>query len=143
MKERTRLNHPPAVNVPADNLPLTAPIYQNVKFEYREKGSDNPWVESSTIAYATQQVQETMRPQTPRAAAPMSAEDRLKFDQALSAQAPRMCQSAMGGRPCTPEELASFTEMIRQQYLSGGSQNPGELAVPDETDDDIINDLRY
>lgn len=34
MKDRTRLNHPPAVNVPADNLPLTAPIYQNVKFEY-------------------------------------------------------------------------------------------------------------
>lgn len=34
MKARTRLNHPPAVNVPADNPPLTAPIYQNVKFEY-------------------------------------------------------------------------------------------------------------
>ena len=28
------MNHPPAVNVPVDNLPLTAPIYQNVKFEY-------------------------------------------------------------------------------------------------------------
>ncbi|MEY4762674.1 MAG: hypothetical protein RLZZ200_2530 [Pseudomonadota bacterium] len=34
MKDRTRLNHPPGVNVPADNRPLTAPIYQSVKFEY-------------------------------------------------------------------------------------------------------------
>lgn len=34
MKERTRLNHPPEVLVPPDNRPLTAPIYQSVKFEY-------------------------------------------------------------------------------------------------------------
>jgi cystathionine beta-lyase/cystathionine gamma-synthase len=32
MKTPTRLNHPPAVNVPADNRPLVAPIYQSVKF---------------------------------------------------------------------------------------------------------------
>ncbi len=34
MKDRTRLNHPPRVEVPADNPPLVAPIYQSVKFEY-------------------------------------------------------------------------------------------------------------
>ena len=34
MKDRTRLNHPPEITVPSDNRPLTAPIYQNVKFEY-------------------------------------------------------------------------------------------------------------
>ena len=34
MKDRTRLNHPPAVPVPADNPPLVAPVYQSVKFEY-------------------------------------------------------------------------------------------------------------
>jgi cystathionine beta-lyase/cystathionine gamma-synthase len=34
MKDRTRLNHPPRVEVPNDNPPLVAPIYQSVKFEY-------------------------------------------------------------------------------------------------------------
>jgi cystathionine beta-lyase/cystathionine gamma-synthase len=34
MKDRTRLNHPPTVAVPTDNVPLVAPIYQSVKFEY-------------------------------------------------------------------------------------------------------------
>lgn len=34
MKTPTRLNHPPAVNVPADNRPLVAPIYQSVKFTF-------------------------------------------------------------------------------------------------------------
>ena len=34
MKDRTRLNHPPRVQVPADNVPLVAPLYQSVKFEY-------------------------------------------------------------------------------------------------------------
>ena len=34
MKDRTRLNHPPRVEVPSDNPPLVAPIYQSVKFEY-------------------------------------------------------------------------------------------------------------
>jgi cystathionine beta-lyase/cystathionine gamma-synthase len=34
MKISTRLNHPPAVNVPADNRPLVAPIYQSVKFTF-------------------------------------------------------------------------------------------------------------
>ena len=33
MKERTRVIHQPAVEVPADNRPLVAPIYQSVKFE--------------------------------------------------------------------------------------------------------------
>lgn len=32
MKPSTRLNHPPKVDVPADNRPLVAPIYQSVKF---------------------------------------------------------------------------------------------------------------
>jgi len=34
MKDKTRLAHPPQVVVPPDNLPLVAPIYQSVKFEY-------------------------------------------------------------------------------------------------------------
>jgi cystathionine beta-lyase/cystathionine gamma-synthase len=34
MKDRTRLNHPPRVEVSGDNSPLVAPIYQSVKFEY-------------------------------------------------------------------------------------------------------------
>ncbi len=34
MKEKTRLVHPPKVEVPPENLPLVAPIYQSVKFEH-------------------------------------------------------------------------------------------------------------
>jgi cystathionine beta-lyase/cystathionine gamma-synthase len=34
MKQRTRVTHPPEVNVPADNRPLVAPIYQSVKFTF-------------------------------------------------------------------------------------------------------------
>lgn len=34
MKHSTRLNHPPAVTVPADNRALVAPIYQSVKFTF-------------------------------------------------------------------------------------------------------------
>jgi methionine-gamma-lyase len=34
MKQKTRLVHPPRVNVPPDNQPLVAPLYQSVKFEH-------------------------------------------------------------------------------------------------------------
>ena len=34
MKNTTRVNHPPAVDLPADNRPLVAPIYQSVKFSF-------------------------------------------------------------------------------------------------------------
>src|SRR5687768_15103258 len=34
MKKETRVNHPPKVEVPPDNRPVVAPIYQNVKFEF-------------------------------------------------------------------------------------------------------------
>jgi len=34
MKKPTRVNHPPEVQVPADNRPLVAPIYQSVKFAF-------------------------------------------------------------------------------------------------------------
>lgn len=34
MKDNTFVNHPPAVEVPADNRPLVAPIYQSVKFSF-------------------------------------------------------------------------------------------------------------
>ena len=34
MKDPTRLNHPPEVDVPPDNRPLVAPIYQSVKFTF-------------------------------------------------------------------------------------------------------------
>jgi len=34
LKKNTRVNHPPAVDVPADNRSLVAPIYQSVKFTF-------------------------------------------------------------------------------------------------------------
>lgn len=34
MKKETTVNHPPAVEVPADNRPVVAPIYETVKFEF-------------------------------------------------------------------------------------------------------------
>lgn len=34
MKKPTLVNHPPIVDVPADNRPVVAPIYQTVKFEF-------------------------------------------------------------------------------------------------------------
>jgi cystathionine beta-lyase/cystathionine gamma-synthase len=34
MKNTTLVNHPPAVDVPSDNRPLVAPIYQSVKFSF-------------------------------------------------------------------------------------------------------------
>jgi cystathionine beta-lyase/cystathionine gamma-synthase len=34
MKDSTFVNHPPLVEVPADNHPVIAPIYQTVKFEF-------------------------------------------------------------------------------------------------------------
>jgi cystathionine beta-lyase/cystathionine gamma-synthase len=34
MKNNTFVNHPPPVQVPADNRPLVAPIYQSVKFSF-------------------------------------------------------------------------------------------------------------
>jgi len=34
MKKPTRVNHPPAVELPPGNHPLVAPIYQTVKFEF-------------------------------------------------------------------------------------------------------------
>src|SRR6201996_105621 len=34
MKKSTRVNHPPAVDLPSDNHSVVAPIYQSVKFEF-------------------------------------------------------------------------------------------------------------
>ncbi len=34
MKKPTRVNHPPPVELPADNRPVMAPIYQSVKFQF-------------------------------------------------------------------------------------------------------------
>jgi cystathionine beta-lyase/cystathionine gamma-synthase len=34
MKDETFVNHPPTVDVPADNRPLVAPIFQSVKFSF-------------------------------------------------------------------------------------------------------------
>ena len=34
MKDDTFVNHPPAVDVPADNRPLVAPVFQSVKFSF-------------------------------------------------------------------------------------------------------------
>jgi cystathionine beta-lyase/cystathionine gamma-synthase len=38
MKHNTFVNHPPAVEVPSDNRPLVAPIYQSVKFSFDDAG---------------------------------------------------------------------------------------------------------
>ncbi len=38
MKNDTRVNHPPAVDLPSDNRPLVAPIYQSVKFSFDDTG---------------------------------------------------------------------------------------------------------
>src|ERR1700738_1253683 len=34
MKNTTRVNHPPVVELPTDNHSVVAPIYQSVKFEF-------------------------------------------------------------------------------------------------------------
>ncbi len=39
MKKRTLVTHPPEVQVPADNRPLVAPIYQSVKFTFDDVGA--------------------------------------------------------------------------------------------------------
>src|ERR1035438_2362589 len=38
MKHNTFVNHPPEVEVPSDNRPLVAPIYQSVKFSFDDAG---------------------------------------------------------------------------------------------------------
>jgi cystathionine beta-lyase/cystathionine gamma-synthase len=38
MKKSTRVNHPPAVDIPHDNRPVVAPIHQTVKFEFPSVG---------------------------------------------------------------------------------------------------------
>jgi cystathionine beta-lyase/cystathionine gamma-synthase len=38
MKINTFVNHPPGVEMPADNRPLVAPIYQSVKFSFDDTG---------------------------------------------------------------------------------------------------------
>lgn len=38
MKPSSRVNHPPPVQVPEDNRPLVAPIYQSVKFTFDDVG---------------------------------------------------------------------------------------------------------
>src|SRR6266702_325169 len=38
MHDNTFVNHPPEVEVPADNRPLVAPIYQSVKFTFDDVG---------------------------------------------------------------------------------------------------------
>src|SRR5882757_9630191 len=38
MSDNTFVNHPPEVEVPADNRPLVAPIYQSVKFTFDDVG---------------------------------------------------------------------------------------------------------
>ncbi len=38
MSDNTFVNHPPQVEVPADNRPLVAPIYQSVKFTFDDVG---------------------------------------------------------------------------------------------------------
>jgi cystathionine beta-lyase/cystathionine gamma-synthase len=60
MKPPTRVNHPPAVQVPPDNRPLVAPIYQSVKFTFdsvaeseRESRGQRPGFQYSRVANPT------------------------------------------------------------------------------------------
>ena len=60
MKQPTRLNHPPAVDVPADNRALVAPIYQSVKFTFdsveesqRQSRGERPGFQYSRVSNPT------------------------------------------------------------------------------------------
>jgi len=60
MKQPTRLNHPPQVDVPADNRALVAPIYQSVKFTFdsveesqRQSRGERPGFQYSRVSNPT------------------------------------------------------------------------------------------
>ena len=47
MKNQTFVNHPPEVDVPADNRALVAPIYQSVKFSFDDTDETLRYLEAS------------------------------------------------------------------------------------------------
>lgn len=68
MKPRTRVNHPPRVEVPSDNRPLVAPIYQSVKFtldsveesERHSRGERDGFVYSRVSNPTLRQLEQTL-----------------------------------------------------------------------------------
>jgi cystathionine beta-lyase/cystathionine gamma-synthase len=68
MKPRTRVNHPPRIALPADNRPLTGPIYQSVKFtfdsvdetEKYNRGERDGYVYSRVSNPTLRQLEETL-----------------------------------------------------------------------------------
>jgi cystathionine beta-lyase/cystathionine gamma-synthase len=56
MKPRTRVNHPPRIAVPADNRPLTGPIYQSVKFTFDSVDETEKYNRGARDGYAYSRV---------------------------------------------------------------------------------------
>ena len=51
MKKNTRVNHPPAVTLPADNRALVAPIYQSVKFTFDDAGETERYLRGERAGF--------------------------------------------------------------------------------------------
>ncbi len=62
MKQETRVNHPPAVELPPDNRPLVAPIYQSVKFEFADTAETDRFLHGERPGfYYSRQANPTLR----------------------------------------------------------------------------------
>src|SRR5208283_1889225 len=51
MKPDTFVNHPPRIDVPPDNRPLVAPIYQSVKFTFDDTGETSRFLHGERDGY--------------------------------------------------------------------------------------------
>jgi cystathionine beta-lyase/cystathionine gamma-synthase len=51
MNKNTRVNHPPAVTLPADNRALVAPIYQSVKFTFDDAGETERYLRGERAGF--------------------------------------------------------------------------------------------
>ena len=62
MKKRTRVTHLPEVQVPPDNRPLVAPIYQSVKFTFDSVGeTQKAWAQQRDGFYYSRDSNPTLR----------------------------------------------------------------------------------
>ncbi|MFO1468834.1 MAG: aminotransferase class I/II-fold pyridoxal phosphate-dependent enzyme [Steroidobacteraceae bacterium] len=62
MKQETRVNHPPAVELSPDNRPLVAPIYQSVKFEFADTAETDRFLHGERPGfYYSRQANPTLR----------------------------------------------------------------------------------
>jgi hypothetical protein len=53
MKKPTLVNHPPKVELPPDNHPVGAPIYQNVKFEFDDLEQTTRFLRGERAGFST------------------------------------------------------------------------------------------